>query len=266
MPVSDVLRPLVPGASDKPVTVRRDGYWKVSRAPRYSLLLALPLLALYELLAGALGGREGAVRNGADVLLRSMAYAVGGARGPLVLGAAVAGLCLFAVIRDRRRTREPLELRIFALNLAEASVLAVATGIVVGYATTELLHAVSGAGKVARLAVGPLADGRATNLMLSLGAGLYEELVFRVLLVSLLAALARWIVGASTLVAGILASVVGALIFSGFHYVGAYGDPFTMRSFTFRALAGLFFSALYLTRGFGITAWTHALYDVLVMM
>jgi hypothetical protein len=265
MPVSDVLRPLVPGASDKPVTVRRDGYWRASRAPRYSLLLALPLLALYELLAAALGGGEGALRNGADVLLRSLAYSMGGARGPLVLGAAVGGLCLFAIVRDRRRTREPLELRIFALMLAEAAVLAVVTGVVVGVATRELLHAVGSVGGV-RLAVGPMEEGTATKLMLSLGAGLYEELVFRVLLISLLAGLARWLLGANTLVAGVIAATVGALVFSAFHYVGAYGDPFTMQSFTFRALAGLFFSALYLLRGFGITAWTHALYDVLVLM
>jgi hypothetical protein len=56
--------------------------------------------------------------------------------------------------------------------------------------------------------------------------------------------------------------VAGALIFSGFHYIGQYGDAFALSTFTFRAIAGLVFSGLYLTRGFGITAWTHALYDV----
>ncbi len=29
-------------------------------------------------------------------------------------------------------------------------------------------------------------------------------------------------------------------------------------------IAGVLFSGLYLLRGFGITAWTHALYDVLL--
>ena len=56
--------------------------------------------------------------------------------------------------------------------------------------------------------------------------------------------------------------VVSALIFSGFHYVGALGDTFTVASFTFRAIAGVAFSVLYVTRGFGVTAWTHALYDL----
>jgi hypothetical protein len=67
-------------------------------------------------------------------------------------------------------------------------------------------------------------------------------------------------------VAGGVASLVGALVFAAAHYVGAYGDAFTLASFTFRALAGLFFSVLFVLRGFGIAAWTHALYDVMVLV
>jgi hypothetical protein len=98
--------------------------------------------------------------------------------------------------------------------------------------------------------------------MVSLGAGIYEELLFRVLLVSGLMLLARRGLGWSRRAAGIFAVVAGALIFSAFHYVGTYGDRFALGSFAFRAVAGLLFSGLYVLRGFGITAWTHALYDV----
>ena len=56
--------------------------------------------------------------------------------------------------------------------------------------------------------------------------------------------------------------VLGALIFSAFHYIGPYGEPLELGSFTFRTVAGFLFSGLYVLRGFGITAWTHALYDV----
>jgi hypothetical protein len=58
------------------------------------------------------------------------------------------------------------------------------------------------------------------------------------------------------------AIVVSAVIFSGFHYLGPLGDRLTLASFTFRAVAGLVLSGLFAVRGFGITAWTHALYDV----
>src|SRR5213075_1711973 len=92
-----------------------------------------------------------------------------------------------------------------------------------------------------------------TRLMVSLGAGIYEELLFRVLLVG-------------ALTAGVTATFVGAAIFSAFHYLGPYGDRWQLYSFAFRMVAGLFFSGLYLARGFGITAWTHALYDVLLLL
>jgi hypothetical protein len=72
--------------------------------------------------------------------------------------------------------------------------------------------------------------------------------------------------GAGWRLAGISATLISALIFSAFHYVGAYGDPWQLESFTFRFLAGIAFSALFLLRGFGIAAWTHALYDVFLTL
>jgi hypothetical protein len=64
----------------------------------------------------------------------------------------------------------------------------------------------------------------------------------------------------------VLATVLGALVFSGFHYIGPYGDRLELSSFAFRAIAGVLFSGLYLLRGLGITAWTHALYDVFLSL
>ena len=66
--------------------------------------------------------------------------------------------------------------------------------------------------------------------------------------------------------AGVFATVIGALVFSAFHYIGPYGDRLELGSFAFRAIAGVLFSGLYLLRGFGITAWTHALYDVFLAL
>ena len=64
--------------------------------------------------------------------------------------------------------------------------------------------------------------------------------------------------------AAIAATMLAALIFSSFHYIGATGDPFSLVSFLQRTFGGLFFSALFVTRGFGVTAASHALYDILV--
>ena len=231
------------------------GYWRAARAPRYSLTFAFPLLVAYEVLAFVLSHHAlTGVRNGADVLLKSVFVLLGGRYGLIVFGALLVGTGAVLVVHDRRRAG-PLRWRVFAFMALESLVYALAFGIVVGTLTGLLLG----------LASGPSSVGAAAQLMISLGAGIYEELLFRVLLVGGLAWMARRLFHWSAGAAGVLATILGALVFSAFHYIGPYGDRLELASFTFRALAGLLFSALYLLRGFGITAWTHALYDVMLV-
>jgi hypothetical protein len=243
-------------------------YWSATRAPRYSLVFALPLFLLYEGLAASLGSAPGtaSVRNAADVALKTPFFLLSGARGSLAFFATVIAICVFLVGRDLRRTRDRPRPRTFALMLGESAVLALLLGVVVGTLTQRLLGVLT-ALAAQQGAASPLESlGLSTRLMLALGAGLYEELLFRVLLVGGIAAGLAWLLGRRTWMTNTIAAVVGALIFSAFHYVGEYGDRFELASFTYRAIAGLAFSGLYLTRGFGITAWTHALYDVYVMV
>src|SRR5213595_1438249 len=231
-------------------------YWQASRAPRYSLSFALPLLLFYQVLAVLLAHDTRSVRNGADVILQSLFVAVAGSWGPLVFMVCLIGVGLWLVARDLRKNSR-LRATIFCGMLAEAVMLALLFGFLVGGVTNGVL---GGLQILARPAGGDL--DRWTRLMLSLGAGIYEELLFRVLLVGALAAAARALLGWRPVAAGL----IGAAIFSAFHYIGPYGDRLQVYSFVFRMVAGLFFSALYLTRGFGITAWTHALYDALLVM
>jgi hypothetical protein len=241
------------------------GYWRASRAPRHSLTFALPLLLLYELLAFTMSGDSIAgVRNGADVLLKSLFLGLGGREGLVAFGALLLGTGAMLVARDIRRGGR-LEPRLFPLMALESVVCALGFGLVVGTLTGLLLGGLTtAAGLPLALQAGEL--GLPTQLMISLGAGIYEELLFRVLLVGTLAWAARRFFGWRPGAAGVFATLLGALVFSAFHYVGPYGDPLELPSFTFRALAGLVFSAMYLTRGFGITAWTHALYDVFLTL
>ena len=249
-------------------TARRSTYFNASRAPRYSVLFALPLLIGYEALAALLAqpGR-GELRNGADALFRAAFTAVAGPRGNAIFMAAVILLGVGLVIRDKRRNRDAFRVGFFAGMLAESAVLAGIFGIVIGVATAQLLGSLHVLSVANAAAAAPLTKlPWATRLMLSLGAGLYEELFFRVFLVTGLATGARALLGFRTRAAGIFAAVIGALLFSAFHYIGPYGDPLQLQSFVFRALSGLAFSGLYLLRGFGITAWTHALYDAFLLL
>ena len=248
-----------------PTTISR--YWPAARAPRYSLTFAFPLLLLYEILAFTLSGSEfSGVRNGADVLLKTVFIALGGRSGLVIFGALLVGGGAWIVVQDRRKWGR-VEPRVFGLMAVESIVYALVFGLVTSTLTGLLLPGIWLAGQLTHIALGSLAESSLpTQVMISLGAGIYEELLFRVILVSGLAWLAQRIFRWRATPAGLFAVGVGALIFSAFHYIGPYGDRLSLGSFAFRAVAGLLFSTLYLLRGFGITAWTHALYDVFLAL
>lgn len=243
--------------------MKMGSYWRAARAPRYSLTFAFPLLLIYEILAFTLSGSEfSGVRNGADVLLKTIFVTLGGRSGLVVFGALLVGGGAWIAVQDRRRSGK-MDPRVFALMGVEAIGYALVFGLVTSMLTALLVPVISVARHLAVPALGSVAQSNlATQVMISLGAGIYEELLFRVILVSGLAWLARKVFGWSVTAAGLFAVGAGALIFSAFHYIGPYGDRFHLGSFAFRTVAGLLFSGLYLLRGFGITAWTHALYDV----
>src|SRR4051812_15961606 len=87
-------------------SVRRSSYFAMSRAPRYSILFALPLLLGYEALAALLAQPgKGELRNGADALLRTAFTVVAGPRGSAVFMAAIILLGVGFVIRDMRASK-----------------------------------------------------------------------------------------------------------------------------------------------------------------
>lgn len=240
------------------------GYYETSRSHTCSLLFALPLLVLYELGAAWIARQGGPpLRNGADVLLRSL-LAASGVQSTLAFTAALAVGAVAVVAVEQRRSRVRLSAGVFAGMAAESVAYALAFGVVVGTATQWLVDglqarlAADAAGGVAGV---PLRQG----IVLALGAGIYEELVFRVLVAGGIYAVFR-AAGLSRGMGGTFAAILSALVFSAFHYVGPYAYPLELASFSFRFLAGLALSTLFLTRGFGIAAWTHALYDVFLLL
>jgi hypothetical protein len=108
------------------------------------------------------------------------------------------------------------------------------------------------------------------GIIMSLGAGFYEELTFRLILFGLGSYLLRTLLFARGTLRGALMTWVWAFvcagIFSAVHYVGPLGDPFDIKSFVFRLVLGMLLTIIFIFRGFAAAVWAHALYDIWVMV
>jgi hypothetical protein len=237
----------------------RNQYLRLTKTLTYSYLFVLPLIIVYEVGMWLLSdGAAMQVRIGADIMVKRL-LALAGIDGTLWLSVVLLAIGA-AIIWYERRQKIPIRPGYFGLMFGESAVYGVVIGMLVASFVSRLFSLIwppmlQIAGKL----------GTGQELILSLGAGIYEELVFRLILVSLLVALLRLFVPEGK-VRYMIAAVIGALIFSAVHYVGALGDVFTLQSFTFRFLMGLALNAIFLWRGFGIAAMTHALFDVFVTL
>lgn len=231
-------------------------YFSSTHTLLYSYLISLPLLLLYEVLIFlSQPDTEHVVRISVDVWIKTLFSYI----GPNVLSITLIFVALLGVVvlyRERERLSS-LRLSYFLTMLIEASAYAFFLALLITSAIAGLFQMIQ-TSPVESLSV-------LQQLALSLGAGLYEELFFRVILVSALLFAFKYFFS-KKYVAYILAMVLAAAIFSFVHYIGALGDPFTMSSFLFRFLFGLALNAIYIWRGFGMAAWTHAIYDLMVIV
>ena len=105
-----------------------------------------------------------------------------------------------------------------------------------------------------------------TNATLMIGAGIYEELLFRLALISLFTALLSKIGGLAKEYALVFAGIASALLFGIYHFHFMPDiEPFDWQLFAFYFLGGVYFTGLYVLRGFGITVGAHIVYDLIVL-
>jgi len=110
------------------------------------------------------------------------------------------------------------------------------------------------------------------NIVTGIGAGIYEELVFRLILICLLMMLFQDILRLNRNTSVSASVLISAALFSAHHHViflnGQFGQtsPFNGTEFVFRTIAGVYFAILFAVRGFGITAGVHAFYDTMAVL
>jgi hypothetical protein len=228
------------------------GYFKATHHPWPCLLFVGPLVVLYEggiLMLG--GSRPELLRNGADHWFRCALEGVGIPAfwwvPPLVL---LLGLFLWVWYSWEKRPRDlsnilsgvGLESVLFALGLW-----------IISRGLLPIL---------ARLSVGS-DDQPLRHLLPLIGAGIYEEAMFRLVLFTLLLGALSW-VGLPGWLSCSLAVILSAAMFSAAHHMGPYGQPYHDKLFFFRLVAGGYFALLFYLRGFAIAVGAHSLYNVMI--
>jgi hypothetical protein len=238
----------------KPVAAETEAqrFLREGSGPWADLALTLPVFVGYHLGVVFLP-----VRNAADVVTRELTRLAENSIWQYIgltlgIGAAFASVLLALGRGHTLRTSR------FVFVAIEGIVYAIAMRLAGQYVVAQLA-----------LASG-MPEGRFSALVMSLGAGFYEEIAFRVVLFGLGLRLILGLIGSLSrpkraLIALAWALTV-ALVFSGWHYVGDLGEPFELRSFVFRSVCGLAFTVIYAFRGFAPVVWTHTIYDAWVLL
>ena len=228
-------------------------YLLKSRTSFYSFLFTLPLFFLYEVNILFLSWDDIlVVRNGADFLMRNIleSFDIYGLYGlGLVFFLGLLVTYIFFIKEDQQ---QEVNVNFLFIMLAESMLWSVVLYF--------LLF------KFMVLLMNPVGKTILQQVTLAIGAGIYEEFLFRVLLIAGLSGILGFVFMWDKTFKNIIAVVLSGGIFSAFHFMGEYGDFFSMELFLIRFFAGLILGVLYIYRGFGITAYTHSIYDLVVLI
>lgn len=218
------------------------------RGIAFNLFLILPLLLVYEI--GLLIASPD-LRNAAEVILKDMQTHMGTelARYTHWILAVVISVGFFITCSDDRSF-----FFVLGVVLLQSLVFALALGPLLSWLADGSLLQYS--------LTTTTSSTLPSSLMLSIGAGIYEEIVFRFLILGGLFMLLRITFAAPLALSAGAALLVSATLFSGYHHWGPHGEPFSMPVFLFRMAAGCVLGLLCIFRGFGVAVYVHAFYDI----
>lgn len=223
-----------------------------------NLLFLVPWIALYPL---CLVASRAPVENAAGAWIRGLAATLG-RQGLVAAGLLLCGLlCMVVLVRIREAPRDR---GVYGGMLVEGLVYGAVLGLI-----AKVLAGHFALGRMVPLAADEGLEclrGTVQQLGLAVGAGVFEELVFRGLLLLGIYALLQHGLGTDRITAGLLAILASSWAFSGYHHWGVGGEPYDAGVFAFRFWAGALLGTIFLTRGLGIAALAHGFYDVLVLV
>jgi hypothetical protein len=239
---------------------RPTSYWAATRRPFPSLLLIAPLIVAYESGVLWLGGATAAeLRTGADTWMRHALVRVGLTDHWILPLGLLLILMSWQLLCFHGWRFSPAILAGMVVESIVWAVTLIGISRLIDIGFSYLEH-----GSLPVLATGAeAAEPSIRSLVGYLGAGVYEETLFRLILVPVLFRALR-LLQAPQVLASALAVTGSALLFALAHHAGTPAEAFSWFAFIFRWMAGVFFAWVFVIRGFGIAVGTHTGYDILV--
>ncbi|WP_169976245.1 CPBP family glutamic-type intramembrane protease [Tautonia rosea] len=236
---------------------RSGGYWTSCRGASAALLMVLPLLAIYEGGIAALGG-DVALRAGVDAWIGRLTP--DRFRVPDWAPSAVLALGIIAW-----RIAEPGRFRVRWLPVAVVECVVLGAGLLTMFRGFDHWFEGKGGALPMEMTSQLALDWNPCEWIGLVGAGIFEEAVFRLGLLGICYAVLR-VLHMPNVLATAMAVSGSALVFSMAHHVGEVPGAFSWSTFVFRWLAGVYFAWVMIFRGFGIAVGTHLAYDLLVVV
>ncbi|MDN3511574.1 MAG: CPBP family intramembrane metalloprotease [Candidatus Jettenia sp. CY-1] len=227
-------------------------YFYQSKSLANSFLFILPLLILYEV---GIALQDSKIKNTADVIVKTP-LALFGKNSSLIFNLLVIIFLIASIFYIEKEYQ--LSILVFIPMIIESMVYALFISYGIGFIVYKIVSSCT-------IAI-PFSLNIWMGIILSIGAGVYEEIVFRLILITSLYFLFAVLLKINKPISAALSILIGAFLFTIMHYVGTLGDTFTYTNFTFRMLSGIVLSAIFLSRGLGIAVYTHAIYDVFTVL
>ena len=227
-------------------------YWNNTKSPLYSFFFTVPLFFIYEV--GILLSSSTALismRNGADALMRQILSAFG-FNGFYWMGVIFfIGFLITYLFQKQYWNDIEIESRYLILMMIESCFWSIGLYLFMSNVYILLMN--------------PSGNFIIQQVTLAVGAGIYEEFLFRVLLIAGIGGILGFIFQWNSTLRNLIAMIIAAGIFSAFHFIGEFGDYFSFNIFMVRFFAGIVLGLLYFFRGFGIVAWAHSIYDLIIL-
>jgi hypothetical protein len=242
--------------SEKLLPAALQTYFKQTRSHFFGLLSILFLLVIYESSSASLYAEQKIqIRNSAEVMIERMLWFMG-VRNSMLLWAVYLLILAWAFWLAKKQNLLSFKFVYVPYSIFESTLYALLLGLIAGK-LTERTNLILQQGQEELATMG-------AKMTLAVGAGIYEELLFRFFLISLLILIFDKLAGGKRSVYTVLAVAIAAILFSAFHYIGGR-EAFAFDSFIFRFYAGAILGALFVARGIGVTSYTHAIYNLLLI-